>query len=207
MAGVVVPAYGGVLSAVGLLLARPAADAAISTMGMHASSASLEQAAATVERSARRILEEAGHVPTNTEYVADVRYEGQAHEIAVEYEPGQAIEDIASQFHLLHESRNGYNRPNEPIEIVTMRARASAEPNLNIGDLGQSRAPVPSVSSTRPVFYSEESETAAVRHRDSLGVGDTLVGPAIVEEDEATTVLVPGDRATVLPTGALEITW
>ena len=46
-----------------------------------------------------------------------------------------------------------------------------------------------------------------VRHRDSLDVGDTLAGPAIIEEDEATTVLAPGDRVAVLRTGALEITW
>ncbi len=207
MAGVVLPAYGGVLSAVGLLLARPSADATISTMGTETSSSSLEESAAIVERRARRILEEAGHVPTNTEYVVDVRYAGQAHEIPVDYDPGDTIGTISEQFHIRHESRNGYNRPDEPIEIVTLRARASAQANLRVEDLGRSSTQVSSVSTTRPVFFSEEPETATVIHRDSLTVEATLDGPAIIEEDQATTVLAPGDRATVLASGALEITW
>ena len=35
----------------------------------------------------------------------------------------------------------------------------------------------------------------------------SLIGPAIVEEPEATTFLGPGERATVHPSGALEVSW
>jgi len=43
--------------------------------------------------------------------------------------------------------------------------------------------------------------------RAALVVGDVIEGPAIVEEVESTTYLAPGDKAVVLVSGALEVTW
>ena len=37
--------------------------------------------------------------------------------------------------------------------------------------------------------------------------GDEIVGPAVIEETEATTYLGAGERAIVHESGALEVTW
>jgi N-methylhydantoinase A/oxoprolinase/acetone carboxylase beta subunit len=43
--------------------------------------------------------------------------------------------------------------------------------------------------------------------RPGLPPGFEVVGPAVVEETEATIWVGPGERATVDPVGALEISW
>jgi N-methylhydantoinase A len=45
-----------------------------------------------------------------------------------------------------------------------------------------------------------------VYRREALGVGVELVGPAIVEQLDSTTVIEPGDRMRVDGLGNLEIT-
>ena len=40
-----------------------------------------------------------------------------------------------------------------------------------------------------------------------LAPGAEIVGPAVIEEPEATTFLHPGERAVVHDSGALEVEW
>ncbi len=42
--------------------------------------------------------------------------------------------------------------------------------------------------------------------REQLGIGAELIGPAIVEQLDSTTVIEPGDRVRVDALGNLEIT-
>ena len=53
-------------------------------------------------------------------------------------------------------------------------------------------------------FGAERHETPILR-RESLGPGDTLAGPALIEQLDTTTVLPPGFRATVDDVGNLTI--
>jgi N-methylhydantoinase A len=48
---------------------------------------------------------------------------------------------------------------------------------------------------------------AAIVARSDLGPGSELAGPAIVEQEDATTVLAPDEAATVDPAGNLVIRW
>ena len=48
---------------------------------------------------------------------------------------------------------------------------------------------------------------ATVWRRGGLRHGAEVVGPAIIEEDEATTYLAAGERARVHESGALEVEW
>lgn len=48
---------------------------------------------------------------------------------------------------------------------------------------------------------------ATVWWRPDLAVGTEIVGPAIIEEPEATSYLGPGERAVVHESGALEVAW
>jgi N-methylhydantoinase A len=58
----------------------------------------------------------------------------------------------------------------------------------------------------RPVFFSGEGWVDCACHaRESLGAGAILAGPAVVEQLDATTVVLPGQRATVDAYGNLVI--
>jgi N-methylhydantoinase A/oxoprolinase/acetone carboxylase beta subunit len=56
----------------------------------------------------------------------DVRYVGQSHEITV-----PSVDD----FHAEHARRNGYSRPEAPVEIVALRARARIDSPLDMTSL------------------------------------------------------------------------
>lgn len=207
MEGVVVPPHGGVFSALGLLLAPPRSDVAVSVLGSEFTIETVTDAFDRVSDRARSTLEAAGHRVARIESVVDVRYRGQSHEIGVPFAKGDSIEGIVGAFHEAHRRRNGFIRPDDPVEVVTVRAAAVGTPALSIDQLAVEPSGAETTGDTRRVIFAEGSVDAAVVHRDSLAAGATVSGPAIVEEDEATTVLAPGETAVVLESGAMEVTW
>jgi len=111
MACVIVPARAGVLSAVGMLGAPRQRELVRSWLpsapldGLDAARAALaDEAAALVGVGAR------------TSTALDVRYAGQSHELTVA---------SLDEFHDEHRRRNGYARPDAPVEVVALRATAS----------------------------------------------------------------------------------
>ena len=203
MDGVIIPPFAGVFSAVGLLLAPPRADAARSVLITDGDGGALTAAAARVEAAAITAL----GGPDTTTVIADVRYRGQSHETSVPYVAGESWETLGDRFHAAHRQRNGFNRPGDPIEIVTLRAEAVGKAALRWEDL-----PTPSPSGDartgeRKVLTAGGRMTASVWWRPGLAPGDEISGPAVIEEAEATTYLGPGERAVVHETGALEVSW
>ena len=118
MTRVIVPARAGVLSALGLLGAPRARELVRSWPG----SGDLDQALGALASEARALV--GASAVTST--ALDVRYEGQSHEITV-----SRLED----FHEEHARRNGYSRPDAPIEIIALRARARIDAPLDVTSL------------------------------------------------------------------------
>jgi N-methylhydantoinase A len=208
MAGVIVPAHAGVFSALGLLLSPPRADVARSVLLDAGEGGRLDAAVGEVAAAATAELRRTtGADPDGIDTLVDVRYRGQSHEIAVPYRPGWGWERLAADFHEAHRSRNGFARPGDPIEAVTARAEAVGRPVLTID------AVVPGVPAgearrgVRPVVTPGGTAEAAVWWRPAMASGDEVVGPAVVEEPNATTYLAAGERAVVHATGALEVEW
>ena len=114
MRAVVVPARAGVLSAVGLLTAPRRRDLVRSwpTPGDHTG---LRQALAALADEARSLV--GGDASPET--AVDCRYRGQSHELTVPSVDG---------FHDEHRRRNGYARPEDPVEVVAIRAVAARPP-------------------------------------------------------------------------------
>jgi N-methylhydantoinase A/oxoprolinase/acetone carboxylase beta subunit len=128
LTAVVVPPRAGVLSAVGILGApvqidlveswpRPLEHAALDD-GLRALG---EEAAAQL----RAVVGDPTVMPS-VELGLDCRYQGQSHEIRVASIDG---------FHTEHERRNGYARPETPIEVIALRATALVAAPVDIGDL------------------------------------------------------------------------
>jgi N-methylhydantoinase A len=202
MAGVVVPPHAGVFSALGLLLAPPRTDVARSVL--------LRDGAELDGQVAQVVADAAGSLGVGDDRVGvqvDVRYLGQSHETTVPYRIGDGWAALAASFHEAHARRNGFARPADPIEVVTVRAEATGEPAARWTDLPAPRAEGDAARGTRSVLSPAGEVDATVWWRPGLRPGDEVVGPAVIEESEATTYLSAGERAIVHPTGALEISW
>jgi len=207
MANVVIPPFGGVLSAVGLLLAPPRVDLVAPVLIVDGDLSRAHSVASQLEDDSRAALLRAGHETVRTRAVLDVRYLGQSHEIGVPWVRDEPFEAVVSRFNEMHNSRNGFARPQDPIEIIAVRCTAYGVPALTLEDIGGWRATRPADRGEREVTTSAGTVASAVVDRASLRVGDTVVGPAVITETESTTFLDAGVCATVHPNGSLELTW
>jgi N-methylhydantoinase A len=138
------------------------------------------------------------------EVVLDARYVGQNFELAIGLggaEPLPAAGEIKQRFLAEHERAYGFHNPADPIEIVNFRLIA-------VGKLRQPEAR-PSAARTsgkaepasrRQVWFAADSaQDTPVYDRATLMPGDTIAGPAVIEQLDSTTLLFPGDRASVDP--------
>ncbi len=142
---------------------------------------------------------------------ADFRYVGQAYEVNVPV-PNVDLDDAAiaaiiQAFHDLHQQLYAHNHPDAPVEFVNGRIAAiglTAAPAL------LERPPadaVPTIKETRPVYFEEATGfvDTAVYDRETLGPGSAIAGPAVVEQVDTTTVIHPGQTASVDGLGNLLI--
>ena len=120
MAAVVVPARAGVLSAVGCLAAPRQHDLVRTWPGGTATGG----LAAALEALAHEALAEVPGAVVETSLAC--RYEGQAHELLV---------GSVEEFPAVHRRRNGYVRPDTPVEVVALRASARLVSPVAVDDL------------------------------------------------------------------------
>jgi N-methylhydantoinase A len=205
MAGVLVPLHAGVFSALGLLLSPPRQDWAhtvMTTDGLE-----VDIMLRTFEQAAEEQLRSDGVEPVEVRHSVDVRYVGQSHELNVDYSPGEGWDVLSGRFHQLHAERNGFAREDDGVEAVTIRVDAIGAPALTLADLPELRPAGEPRRPARPVFVEGATMEAEVWWRPALAPGAEVVGPAVIEEPEATTFLHPGDRAVVHESGALKVEW
>jgi N-methylhydantoinase A len=212
---VVIPPVPGVWSAFGMLLADLRHDFGVTVMLTldEAGMGALEDAFLQVESEAA--LWRAGAAVTGTGAnertlrFAECRYKGQAFAItiAADIASGEsAVEVLRTRFEVEYEHRYGHAFPELFVEIVTARAVtyiALEKPDLDLF------APTPDggVATKRGVYFHGHGVlSTSVYQRTSLAAGETLVGPAVIEEYGATTVVFPGDRLRVDESGLLAIT-
>jgi N-methylhydantoinase A len=204
MAAAVVPRYAGVFSALGLLLSPPRVDVALSISGEDELTAALDAVMSTAGDDLEAAAGTRGTIATQV----DVRYVGQSHELSIPYEPTAPVASIATAFHRLHRERNGFARPTDPVEIVTVRAVAQGQPALSWDDLPEPDFATGAVPASREITAADGSiHSAAVYQSGALGPGARIDGPAVIEDAEATTYLGPQDWATIASNGALVIEW
>ena len=139
----------------------------------------------------------------------EVRYAGQDFSIPVPVQPdlfGSGYgKDVRAAFNEIHQRKFGYHDPEKPLEVVNVRLTAVAGrevQDLPSPPLAGGRA---EPTGSRPVFLEtgDRPVDCAVHRREALPPGSQVQGPAIVQEYASTTVLFPGDRAVVAPTGEL----
>ncbi len=143
---------------------------------------------------------------------ADMRYVGQEHAVTVDlpaalFAAGDR-EAIKTRFDEVHAIRYGTSAPEEPAELVSLRATVTGvlrKPPMVRAAGGGSPDPAP--AERRRVYFSEARgfvETP-VYPRRALGAGAAVDGPAVIEEEASTTLLLPGDSLAVDEYGNLRI--
>ncbi|MGH8936920.1 MAG: hydantoinase/oxoprolinase family protein [Acidimicrobiia bacterium] len=189
---VIVPPAPGVFSALGLLLAAARYEASRTVLGLD--EARLPAVWQELGEAAREELHRQGaERPIELTRFADCRYPGQSHELRVK---AAALAQAAASFHEAHRLAYGYALSEETVEVVTLRVVAQGSPHLaappTIWDHGPALP-----ERKREVRLGGEVLTARVVDRAALSPGDVVRGPAVVEQADATTLLLPDDTAVV----------
>ncbi|MFP4554923.1 MAG: hydantoinase/oxoprolinase family protein [Actinomycetota bacterium] len=188
---VLVPPHSGVFSALGLLLATPRADA-VRTVMLDQGDDRLASLVKSVAAEARSAFAAMFHrVSERVDVTADMRYVGQSHELEV---PARdAWDEIIPSFHFTHRERFGFDRPEEAMEVVNLRAVATGKPPITWSDLPQVSGDI------------TPAGTDGVWERETLPAGFETSGPGVVVEENSATLLEEGDHLRVLDDGTLEI--
>ena len=213
---VVFPTNASVLSAFGTLVTPVRIDLARSMVRPFDALSESERDTLLDELRAEgvRVLSAAGVRPGQIRfrYGLDARYLGQGNEITLWLGEGPAWPvtalDVVDRFESDYRRIYGLTIPGVGIEAVTWRLSAYAdadpiEPSATVASgIGQAR-------SHRPVRFNRATGAVdtPVYRRTDLGVGQRIVGPAIVEERETTTVIRPGWIVTVAADGSLIADW
>jgi N-methylhydantoinase A len=106
-------------------------------------------------------------------------------------------------FHLDYAKFYGYDLEDEAVEIVGLIVTAIGTrrgPTASFRVLADGQAS----ENSRAVYFSQGGfqETAVVQ-REALRAGDAREGPLVVEEALSTTLVPPGSRLSVHPSGSL----
>ena len=206
MAGVVVPLYPGVYSAMGLVMSDVKHDYIRSRLGAlsKTTEGQINEIFGDLAKHARAELasEDFSEAQIRIEPSLDMRYAGQGYEITVACDmplaPG-AIAALRKQFDAMHKEMFGHTAPDEPVEIVSYRLRGvGVVPPVQIPKFAATGAKLTdAIRETRKAQFDGKIVDCPVYQRERLDVGATFKGPAIIDQLDCTTVLFPGHSARV----------
>jgi len=214
---VVVPPVPAVFAALGMLMADVRHDLVLTDIMRLSSTArsALERDFTQLQRAGSRILTE-GHIAGESisflRY-ADMRYVGQEHSLTVEVPDmsgPRGLDELKSVFDEAHLQRFSHSAPDEDAEIVSIRlAAVGAIPRPEWTDIAVGNAVCPPgarrVSRLVVLNPSIAPVECQVFDRSSLLAGNTIQGPAAIEEATTTTFLREGDSLLVDSVGNLLI--
>jgi N-methylhydantoinase A len=189
---VIVPAYPGALSALGILISdvvkdhsrtillRVAPGAAFSTR--------LDPIFAELKRNiGAELKKEDWQGRAVFEPSCDIRYRGQGYELNLPY-----TADVLKRFHTEHKRRYGYSSPERDLEIVTVRMRGRVASPEKLSRLKILEEQGRLKSSSQMVHFAGRRYKTQIIPRSSIKQGRRYRGPAIITEYSATTVVPPG---------------
>ena len=216
MRGVLVPAFPGVTSALGLLLSDVRYDYVVSELS-RIDETDLVHVRAIFEqlrdRSEGELLAQ-GFAATSLryEFAFDLRYVGQGYDLTVSLDAipvdAESMAATRLRFDADHAQLTGHSAPGEHVEIVNYRLTAvAAVPHASItspfatgGTLAGARA-----GERQTWIDSEVPVTTLLYDRAKLPPNAEIDGPAILLQNDATTFVGAGQRARVVELGQIEI--
>lgn len=189
---VIVPAYPGALSALGILISDVVKDHSRTVLlRVHELPIrAMERLYAELQKSVRAELDQEGWQGRAVfERSCDLRYRGQGYELNLPFS-----RDLLARFHAEHKRRYGYSSPEREVEIVTVRLRGRVASPEKLARLKIASREGRLRQTSAQVSFNGKKHRAAIIPRESLKQGKQYRGPAIVTEYSATTVVPPGFR-------------
>ncbi len=177
---VIVPRLAGALSALGMLLADRTRDYSAGALG--SSPRDIETRYRKLEKQAHKDLRGA-----TLQRFADLRYAGQSYELTVPW----SAQGVADGFHKEHHRIYGYSDPARPVEVVTLRLRATL-PTEKPALREPRRAASPDAPvETRRVYIDGRFRQVPAVPRD-FSPRRLLRGPALITDYGSTTLIPAG---------------
>ena len=138
----------------------------------------------------------------------DMRYVRQNFELTIAWvenigplvlESLPSLEVLLNRFYEQHERTYGHYTEKDPIEIVNIRLMALGRSSPKIDLLEEEpMVNLPDPVSMRSVWFEADKSTKTpIYSRNDLLFGHVLLGPAIIEQLDAVTVICPGDEVKV----------
>jgi N-methylhydantoinase A len=198
---IVCPRASGVLAALGLVVSPRRRDVQRSVLlrGDALTAAAVHELVAELGGQARAELREAGAA---LRAVYELRYRGQAFELAVQCGLSPEPDELRRAFESQHEARYGYHDPEQELELVTLRVSATmpgAEVSLGEAATGGE----PATHSRRAVLDGAELELEVLRGLPAPGTA--FDGPAVVELPESTLLVPPRWSGAVDDHGTIHV--
>jgi N-methylhydantoinase A len=205
---VIIPALPGALSTLGILASDVVKDYSRTVLWRVSGKvpiAPLNREFSTLEKTAARdFRDEAWQGRTQFHRIVDIRYRGQGYELNL-----PLTKTLLHDFEQEHHRRYGYTYPTREVELVTLRLRAvlkSTRPAAGktaqvekITHVGTAvfgrpgRAKLGTLATLKaPVLFDGKKRATTIYSRPSLRPGQKYLGPAIITEYSATTVIPPG---------------
>jgi N-methylhydantoinase A len=194
---VLIPRHAGVFSAIGMAAAQVSRDFSRTVLA-RTDTFTAEELNALIQDIAASGLAEFAQQGIQEDRVMvsatlDMRYRGQSHEITVPL----VAHAPAGAFHGAHQRLYGFRREDSPVEIVTVRARLTAQgaqPMDTDRFIGSgSGKPM----ARRHLLYAGQHVMADLYDRKDLPPESVLQGPALVLEGTATTFVPPASSAEI----------
>jgi N-methylhydantoinase A len=216
IATVVVPTAAGVGSALGFLIAPVAFEVVRSRyvrLGAEFDAAALDRFRAEMRAEAEAVVRSgAPGAPLVEAWTAEMRYRGQGHDVTVALPSGSlsagGAAELVRRFEAQYALQFGRTIPGLEAEVMSWALRLAAA--------GAPIEPCPPVSAERPAAANARTRLVdtltgdfvdvPVYDRAGLSPGDVVVGPALITEDETTTLVTGRFTAHINGLGHIVLT-
>ena len=215
---VIVPAYPGITSAVGLLTSDLKYDA-IRTEFQVSDALDLDRMNEDFGsmRSELAAQFEADKVPLDRikfQRAGDLRYVGQGYELRVAFPDGDiddaAMAQVFAAFAAAHEAEYGRSFPDSLVEVVNIRLTGAGEiPTIGVPPVGEGGTLANAVVREATCQFATSGgivgQSTKFIARDRLPLDEAIAGPVVVLQKDTTTVVPPGATVTADKHGNLII--
>lgn len=208
---VIFPVGAGVMSAIGLLT-TPISYATLRSSRISLGQlkpSTIEFEFSSIEKQARELLEKAGvrGAEIEIERSLDMRFIGQGHEVEVSLTENIDVEELEILFRRTYNEVFAAAPRDADIEVINWKIEAiGPRPTFADNYTPFQGAKKGTLEQRKIEVYDDktgESRVSSVVDRYVLEIGQKVQGPALIQEDETTTVLAIGDEITVDELGNL----
>ncbi|HET8977393.1 MAG TPA: hydantoinase/oxoprolinase family protein [Solirubrobacteraceae bacterium] len=197
---IVCPRASGVLAALGLVVSPRRRDVQRSVF-LSGEALTAEAVAGLVAELGDQARAQLGDSAARLRAVYELRYRGQAFELAVSASLTPAVAELREGFEARHEERYGYRDPEQELELVTLRVSA---PVAGSGVTLAAEDAAELQHGQRPATLAGTPLTLHVL-RGTPPPGTPIEGPSVVELPESTLLVPPGWSGEVDDTGTIHL--